>query len=229
MPEVHSDPASPTLEDLLELSTDLQDALMDAIGMDDTFELQVAAYGAQTAFLAAELSLEHASGLRTLLATGHPRSATAVMRMQYEAVVRSAWAVWAATDAEIDLLEQDLSLTSEAAAKQVGQHAAMQAALAGSKCPPVLLNQLREFSAVSWRSLNSFIHGGIHALKRGEEGFPLALAVQVLQSSNGLASIAAALMATLGGNSHGHAAINELAPRFAACLPAFKPVASTAG
>jgi hypothetical protein len=57
-------PADDLLDAILDRSTELQDALMDALRIDDTFELSAPAYGVRTAFLAAELSLEHGSGLR---------------------------------------------------------------------------------------------------------------------------------------------------------------------
>jgi hypothetical protein len=222
----HNEDASPAddlLDAVLSRSTELQDALMEALRMDDTFELSAHAYGVTTAFLAAELSLEHGSGLRMLMATGHPRSATAAMRMQYEAMVRSAWALWAATPVQIDLLEQDLTRESEAAARQVGECRAMKTALRDSDCPAVLWDQLATFDEVSWRSLNSYVHGGIHALRRGDEGFPLWLALQVVKTSNALVTMAAAMLSKLSGEDRGLAEINRLLPTFADCLPELLP------
>jgi hypothetical protein len=223
MPEDDAVHADDLLDAVLTRSTELQDALIEALRVDETYELRVRAYGAKTSFLAAELSLEHGSGLRALLATGHPRSATGAMRMQYEAMVRSAWALWAATPDEIDLLEQELTLESEAAAKQVGEYGAMKKSLKASSCPEVLLAQLDEFDKISWRSLNSFVHGGIHALKRGEDGFSLWLAIQVLKTSNGLMTMAAAMLSKLSGEDRGLADINRLLPQFKECLPELRP------
>lgn len=222
-PNEDASPADALLEAVLGRSTELQDALMEALRLDDTFELSAPAYGIRTAFLAAELSLEHGSGLRMLMATGHPRSATAAMRMQYEAMVRSAWALWAATPEEIDLLEQDLTKESEAAAKQVGEYGAMKRALRASNCPEVLREQLATFDEISWRSLNSYVHGGIHALRRGEEGFPLWLALQVVRTSNGLVTMAAAMLSKLSGEDRGLAEINRLLTSFQDCLPELLP------
>lgn len=204
---------------LLDRSTELHDALMEALSMDDTFELAAPVYGVRTAFLAAELSLEHGSGLRMLMATGHPRTAAAALRMQFEAVVRSAWAVWAAKPEEIDLLERDLTLAAEEAAKRVGEYVTMKRALKASECPVVLLEQVATFDEITWKSLNSYVHGGIHALKRGEEGFPLWLALQVVKTSNALITMAAAQLSKLTGEDRGLAEINRLLPAFQDCLP----------
>jgi hypothetical protein len=219
----HADPTGDLLQAVLDRSTELHDALMEALRMDETFELAAPLHGVGTAFLAAELSLEHGSGLRALMATGHPRTAAATVRMQFEAVVRSAWAVWAATPREIDLLEQDLTFASEEAAKRVGVYAAMKSALKASNCPSVLLEQVATFDEVIWKSLNSYVHGGIHALKRGEEGFPLWLALQIVKTSNGLVTMAVALLSKLTGEDRGLAEINQLLPAFQDCLPELHP------
>lgn len=223
MPEHDAAHADDLLDALLMRSTELQDALMEVLRLDETYELRVPAYGAKTSFLAAELSLEHGSGLRALLATGHPRSATGALRMQYESMVRSAWALWAATPDEIDLLEQELTPEAEVAAKQVGEYGAMKKSLKASRCPEVLLAQLDEFDKISWRSLNSYVHGGVHALKRGEDGFPLWLAIQILRTSNGLMTMAAAMLSKLSGQDRGLADINRLVPQFKECLPELRP------
>lgn len=223
MPEHDAAHVDELLDALLMRSTELQDALMGPLRLDETYELRVPAYGAKTSFLAAELSLEHGSGLRALLATGHPRSATGALRMQYESMVRSAWALWAATPDEIDLLEQELTPEAEDAAKQVGEYGAMKKSLKASSCPEVLLGQLEEFDRISWRSLNSYVHGGIHALKRGEDGFPLWLAIQILRTSNGLMTMAAAMLSKLSGEDRGLADINRLLPQFKECLPELRP------
>lgn len=207
------------LQALLDRSIELHDALMEALCMDDTFELAAPVYGVRTAFLAAELSLEHGSGLRMLVATGHPRTAASALRMQFETVVRSAWAVWAARPEEIDLLEQDLTFASEEAAKRVAEYAAMKRALKASECPVVLLEQVATFDEITWKSLNSYVHGGIHALKRGEDGFPLWLALQVVRTSNALVTMAAALLSKLTGEDRGLPEINRLIPVFQDCLP----------
>ncbi len=197
---------------------------MAALRLESLAEWSAPCYGIETALLAAELSLEHASALRMLMATGHPRSATATMRMQLEAMVRSAWATWAASQEEIDLLEQDLTAASEDAARRVGEYAAMKRALLQSDCPPGLLDQIATFDKVIWRSLNSFVHGGIHPLRHGQDGFPYALAVQVLQTSNAIVTMAVAMLSKLTGEDRGLDEMNRIIPTFTDCLPELLPV-----
>lgn len=43
----------------------------------------------------AAVSLEHGAALRELVGTGHVPSAVTLMRPQFEALTRAAWAVWA--------------------------------------------------------------------------------------------------------------------------------------
>lgn len=211
------------LDRLLNRSTDLSDALIAALRLEEAGDWSAPCYGMQTALLAAELSLEHASALRMLMATGHPRSATATMRMQLEAMVRSAWATWAATPAEIDLLEQDLTTASEGAARRVGEYAVMKKALLQSDCPRGLVDQIATFDKVIWRSLNSFVHGGIHPLRHGQDGFPLGLAIQVVQTSNAVVTMAVAMLSKLTGEDRGLDEMNRIIPTFADCLPELSP------
>ena len=66
----------------------IEDALLDEDGSylvyDDTDRVNAS-------WAAAMVSMEHWSALRMLLCTDHPVSGTALLRLQYEALVRSAW------------------------------------------------------------------------------------------------------------------------------------------
>ena len=46
------------------------------------------------------------------------------------------------------------------------------------------------------------MHGGIHAMKRHSEGYPVILVKQIIISSNGLIMVTAVHLATLTGNEH---------------------------
>jgi hypothetical protein len=70
---------------------------------------------------AALLSLEHAYTLRLAIAHGAPSSATGLMRLQYEAVVRGAWLLYAATEVEIVALSAKLDEKVEIATAARGQ------------------------------------------------------------------------------------------------------------
>jgi hypothetical protein len=68
---------------------------------------------------AAHLSLEHGAAVRILFGAGAPNAACALLRSQYEAAVRGAWAVDAASNEKIDKLNRPLDLDSEQAANNL--------------------------------------------------------------------------------------------------------------
>ena len=74
-----------------------------------------------TGDVACSLSLEHWHSARALLRAGLLPSALVVHRAQFEALTRSIWLTYAATDEQITKLTADLSPESEQAAKNMPQ------------------------------------------------------------------------------------------------------------
>jgi hypothetical protein len=69
-------------------------------------------------------------------------------------------------------------------------------------------------------SLNSFVHGGFQPLKRQSEGFPPLLVLQVIETSNAISTMAAALFAVLiADKGHRLSRLNALIPEFRDVLP----------
>lgn len=58
------------------------------------------------------------------------------------------------------------------------------------RAPDALHLQLVAFRDAQWKSLNSFVHAGIHPLSRATSGFPKVLAIQIAKTTNALAHIA---------------------------------------
>jgi len=141
------------------------------------------------------ISTEHASALRLLFRSARGISATALLRSQYEALIRATWLTFSASDREVERLTDSLSSESELAAKNLPSTSEMLRSLDGP-APSALLEPLRQFRAVSWHSLNSYVHAGIHPIARSTTGFPQALAMQVIRNSNGLLHLALRLQAS---------------------------------
>ena len=59
---------------------------------------------------------------------------------------------------------------------------------------------LNEFREVQWKTLNSYVYGGVHALQRHGAGYPEELIKAVIKSSNGLLLMTAMMGAILTGN-----------------------------
>lgn len=132
------------------------------------------------------------------------------------------WLLYAASDAAIDKLIAPLSLESEQAAKNLPGASEMIEQIGkrvGQGAPPAAHQMLTQFKNVSWHAMNSFVHGGIHALRRSADGFPVQLALQVLRNSNGFSTMTGMTMAVLTGDESVARHMSKIQPDFADCLP----------
>lgn len=81
--------------------------------------------------ISATLSIDHASAARLCFASKLASSATAMVRLQYEATVRSAWLLHVATDEEIRLIGRPLDSESDALARKMPGATTMLKAMTG--------------------------------------------------------------------------------------------------
>lgn len=166
------------------------------------------------------LSLEHASVLKSAFALVAPNSAAALLRLQFETLVRAAWLLHAAVPEQVDQLDVGLDQDSERLAAKLPHLHQMLAAIE-SLAPRGLATPLVEFSHYHRKPLNSFVHGGIHALHRRQKGFPIELAIQLITISNALLHLSYRILAELGGGIRMNDVTN-LHRQFSDCLPLFK-------
>lgn len=170
----------------------------------------------------AAVSLEHGAALRELAGAGHFPSAVTLMRPQFEALTRAAWAVWAAKEADISRLQAPLTLMTEKEARKLTGLSEMLTQLEG-KSPAGMVEMLNVFKETSLTALNSFVHGGIHVLTRHASGYPEHLVAQVVRNSNGLMAMAGMLLALLGADDAARTRMSKIQPEFAECLPPLLP------
>jgi hypothetical protein len=162
-----------SMKQLLQRSDEFETALNEALNadayrlFDDSPKLSICAN-------ACLLSLEHARSARILYAADALHSATGLLRLQYEALLRAAWVLYAASDLQLSKLTTQLDIESEHAANKLPGTAEMLKALE-AKAPIGLIQPLNEFKTMAMKGLNSFVHGGIHPLTRIKEGFPEGL------------------------------------------------------
>lgn len=76
-----------------------------------------------------------------------------------------------------------------------------------------------QFKDVSWHAMNSFIHVGIHPLRRSAEGFPIHLALQVLRNANAHATMTGMTLAIPTGDEAVAKPMTKIQPKFGDCLP----------
>ena len=168
-------------------------------------------------------SIEHAHAIRVLFASGAPVSACTLLRAQYEGVLRSAWAMYAANDVQLERLNAPLTIAAEDAAKNLrGAQDMLSDLQKRSVAEPglvPLVTPLVQIRDQSWRAMNSYVHGGIHPLQRSGEGFPIALAATVVRNSNGMMQFAYGLLVRLDPNPALAHAIHRGYLGFEDCVP----------
>lgn len=152
----------------------------------------------QAARALASLSFEHAQSLKYLVAAGLHTSAAALLRMQYESLVRSLWVLYVATDSQAELMLSELTQDTAKQANKIPMLSQMLEAIE-ENAPHAPVAHLKEFKHYSWRPLSSFVHGGIHAVNRHGRGFPPELVLMQIRHSNGLLGIAGNLLLILAG------------------------------
>lgn len=203
---------------MLHRSDELHEALLHLL---DGGEFDSSPRG-QAAFGMCSVALEHGLSLRSLIAMGLATSATGLMRLQFEALTRAMWLLFAASDHAIEKLTAPLTTESEQAAKNVPSATEMIEQIGkrvGLNAPAAAHQMLVHFKDVSWHALNSYVHGGIHPLRRHTEGFPTHLVIQILQNSNALLTMTAMTLATLTGDEAITRPLSKIQPAFADCLP----------
>lgn len=186
-------------------------AIIDLPLCNDTARVEVAA-------VACSLSIEHWHATRILITAGALPSALVVHRSQFEAVLRSVWLTYAASEAEVAKLADRLTTDTEQAAKNIAQTQAMIEALAKSG-PKQAYDALARFKDHSWKALNSYAHAGIHPLVRHAEGYPEPLALNVLRNSNGLGLLAGMQAVVLAGIQPLQKQVLELGNKHPNCMP----------
>jgi hypothetical protein len=172
----------------------------------------------RTSDVACSLSLEHWHSARGLLRAGLLPSALVVHRAQFEALTRSIWLTYTASNEQISKLTADLSLESEQAAKNMPQIVQMIQALEKGG-PQQAYEGLARFKDNSWKALNSYVHAGIHPIRRHHDGYPLKLLHDVLRNTNGLAVMSCMQAVVLSGQQPLQRNLLELAGKRSACMP----------
>lgn len=172
----------------------------------------------RTSDVARSLALEHWHSVRVLLRAGFLPSALVVHRAQFEALTRSIWLAYSASDEHISKLTATLSPDSEQAAKNMPQVAQMMHDLA-EHAPPQAYGALCQFKDNSWKALNSYAHAGIHPIRRHHDGYPIKLLHDVLRNANGLAVMTCMQAVVLAGQQPLQRILLELAGKRPACMP----------
>lgn len=165
------------------------------------------------------IAIEHGDSTRLLAKSGLVTSAIVVHRSQFEALVRAVWVLYSAKDTHIEKLTADLNPEAEQNTKNLPQVNDMLAELEKNPVAAIPYQALSEFKQYSWRALNSYVHAGIHPLRRTTDGYPIELVVQFIKISNGITVLAGMQVAVLTGSQQIVRNVRDLHIPFADCLP----------
>lgn len=149
-------------------------------------------------------------------------TAIGVARMQFEALCRAMWLLYAALDAEVAVATALLTPEAEKEAKNLPVATKMVDALKG-KAPPGVHEMMSSYRDAMLKGLHSFVHAGLHPLRRHVEGYPEPLLVQIVANCNGVFVMTGAFLAILAGSQPSMRAISGLQRTFADCLPDLLP------
>ena len=167
------------------------------------------------------ISIEHSASLRFLIAHAKCNtSAFALFRLQYEALVKSLWAFYVASDEQLDLIVGELSEErAERNNKELPPISKMLQQLQAKNTPAhSAVQQLIEFKDISWKALNSYVHSGLHAVKRSMHGYPPELIFPIIRQSNNLMCLAAYTLAVITGNKLVIDGVSTTRKKFKDCL-----------
>lgn len=142
------------------------------------------------------------------------------MRPQFESLVRGIWLAYAASDLWVEKLSQPLTIAAQKQANEGLMLADMLKQLeASTDAPAGIVGQLKEFRDVSWKALNSYNHGGIHALSKNVNGYSPKLVYDALRNSNAVMALTAQLLAIMTGDGTNMVPVRRIHVDFADCFP----------
>ncbi len=145
------------------------------------------------------VSFEHAESFKMLLASRNFTSAICVLRLQFESLVRGMWVLYAASDEAISKLTAELNNVNSKRAEKLPGLSIMISKLE-IKAPDNAIKPLLKFKEYSWKPLNSYVHGGLHAVDRHTKGYPVQILEQALKASNGVNGMVGMFASVLTGN-----------------------------
>lgn len=164
------------------------------------------------------ISQEHAIALVELTQMRLLTTALSLLRLQYESLVREVWVLYIASESEINKLMAPLTNENEQiASNSIPSYAKMMESIE-KKGPAGLHRHLIAFKDNSWRALNSFVHGGIHAVSRSRNGYPVDLMLGTIKQSNNLRLMSAVGLAEIYRSAEITLTVSSLHKKYADCL-----------
>ncbi len=207
------------LESLIERSCELHEAIHAHAGALEPYpELRY-----ELARDSGLLSLEHGSGFLLLVSQELHNAAFALLRPQFEALVRGFWLAYAASDAWVEKFAQPLTHATAHTADDAPMLAEMLKRLKASDwSQKQVVAQLEGYRDVTWKALNSFNHGGLHPLSKFVTGYSPRLTYDSLRNSNAVSTLGLQLVTVMSGDPADMGEVRRIHVDYADCLPILK-------
>ena len=141
------------------------------------------------------ISFQHGIGVNSLLTAGLPIQAMVLFRSQFEAVVRSYWLLFIATNHQI--LKLNFSYTFEEQFERDTCPMIVEMLDKLSKADLMakpVIDHLCDFKKYHLKQLNSLVHTGKQSFTRDVMGFKDEMLLTLMRQSNNLITIAAQIM-----------------------------------
>ncbi|MFA5941500.1 MAG: hypothetical protein WC809_19300 [Sinimarinibacterium sp.] len=176
----------------------------------------------------ASLAIEHAHSILLLVVEGKPSSALALVRVQYEALLRATWINFAAGNHAVEKFVAPIPTNATKEPDLFPTVGDMLKAIDG-KAPAPLVRALSEYKAGAWGAMNSFTHGLLRTMTGHRNGYPPGLLSTTIQNSNGAAMFATMLLGQVTGRLDLHLAVIGMSRTHARYLPPLKFKTLTSG
>jgi hypothetical protein len=171
----------------------------------------------QVSEAACYVAWQHWNAIRGLLSERLFASAAVLHRAQYEALVRSIWLIFCATDEQVAKLLARSGPETAKSSKEFPMAAAMLLALQ-DRAPREAYLPLASFKETSWHALNSFVHTGRHAIRPSSESYPDRAVEGLLRNSNGLGVFTCATVVIVTGHANLQTDIYDIGDRYPECM-----------
>jgi hypothetical protein len=172
------------------------------------------------AFQSGILSFEHGLASLKLINDGIASSGFALMRPQYESLIRGFWLMYADTEEWLNKLFTAKKVGANEITKLetplIGE---MLKALEHSEAPAHILGQLNDFRGINNSAFNSFTHSGLIALVSNSVGYEPKLVYDALRNCNAVATINMQMLSILTGYEAAMEPVRKMHHHFVDCLP----------
>ncbi|WP_445427357.1 DUF6988 family protein [Alishewanella sp. HL-SH05] len=172
------------------------------------------------AFQSGILSFEHGLSALKLIQDGFLSSGFALMRPQYESLIRGFWLMFADNTTWLAKLSSAGQVKADEFKKlETPMLGDMLKALDKTEAPAHILTQLHEFRTINNTPLNSFTHSGLLALIGNGNGYEPKMMYDAIRNCNAVAAINMQMLSNLTGYDEAMEPISDLHHQFVDCLP----------